>query len=153
MQISNSVVRSLQGFVDTRTVPGTSLREARLKRAGRVSRWGVTFLCLVALLFAAKGNSQVTGAGSIQGTITDATGALIPNASVTLTEDSTQVKLTTKSGSNGDYAFPEYQRRNVFANSVAPGFGTYTSTGNVLEIGSSIALNVKMTVGQRGYES
>ena len=61
MQISNSVVRSLQGFVDTRTVPGTSLREARLKRAGRVSRWGVTFLCLVALLFAAKGNSQVTG--------------------------------------------------------------------------------------------
>lgn len=29
----------------------------------------------------------------------------------------------------------------------APGFNTFTSTGNVLEIGSSIAINAKMTVG------
>lgn len=90
----------------------------------------------------------MTGAGSIQGTVTDSTGALIPNASVTLTETSTHVTLTTKSSSSGTYVFPNVNVGTYSVTVAAPGFETYTSTGNVLEIGSSIAIDAKMTVGQ-----
>ena len=58
------------------------------------------------------------------------------------------MKRTVKSSSSGDYAFPNINVGTYSLTVVAPGFTTYTSTGNVLEIGSSIALNVKMTVGQ-----
>ena len=110
-------------------------------------------LCMLAfvfavLLFAAKATAQTTGAGSIQGTVRDSTGSLIAEAAVTLTEEETHVALTTKTNSTGSYAFPNI---NVGTYSVivnAPGFDTYISTGNVLEVGSSIAINPKMTVGR-----
>ena len=89
----------------------------------------------------------MTGTGSIQGIVSDSTGALLPNASVTLTETSTQVTRTTKSGSSGAYAFPNINVGTYSLTVAAPGFESYTSTGNVLEIGSSIAIDAKLTVG------
>jgi hypothetical protein len=149
MQISKNVMKDLLCVVNPPfAAPGTSVRNARFRRARTLNRLGAVFFGLVVLLFTARANSQVTGAGSIQGTISDSTGAVIPNALVTLTETSTQVKRTTKSGSSGDYAFPNINVGTYSVTVVAPGFETYTSTGNVLEIGSSIAVDAKMTVGQ-----
>jgi hypothetical protein len=111
-------------------------------------RRGAALLCIVMLLFAARGISQVTGAGSVQGVVTDSAGALLPNATVTLTEASTHVTLTTQSGSSGAYAFPNISVGTYSLTVTAPGFKMYVSTGNVLEIGSSIDIDAKMTVGQ-----
>jgi hypothetical protein len=102
---------------------------------------------MVLLLMVPTLRAQIAGSGSIQGTIVDATGAVIPNASVKLTEASTHVTLTTKSGSSGDYAFPNISVGTYSVTVAAPGFETFTSSGNVLEIGSSIAINPKLTVG------
>ena len=38
-------------------------------------------------------------------------------------------------------------RAHTSVGAVSSGFETYTSTGNVLEVGSSISINIKMTVG------
>lgn len=108
---------------------------------------GAIFFSFAVLLFTADATAQVTGAGSIQGHVTDSTGALIPNASVTLTEASTHVTLTTKTSSGGDYAFPNINVGTYSVTVASPGFTTYASTGNVLEVGSSIAVNAKMAVG------
>ena len=43
--------------------------------------------------------------GGVQGTVTDATGAIVPGASVTLTDQETQRKLTTKTDSSGTFVF------------------------------------------------
>lgn len=44
--------------------------------------------------------------GTLTGTVTDATGATVPNATVTLTDQSTQVSQSTRTTSNGIYNVP-----------------------------------------------
>jgi len=117
-----------------------------LRKLGKTSL-RVLLLNLSVFLFATAARAQTSGAGSIQGTVTDPSGALISNALVKLVESSTQVTLTTKTSSGGAYAFPNINVGTYSVTVTAPGFETYTSTGNVLEVGSSIAINAKMTVG------
>src|ERR1035438_8051041 len=88
------------------------------------------------LLVSCTARAQVAGAGSIQGTVTDSTGAVIPNASVTLTEESTQVQRATQTDGNGTYIFPNISIGTYTAAITAGGFQNYTKTGNVLEVGS-----------------
>jgi hypothetical protein len=105
------------------------------------------FLCAAVLLFAVKANAQANGTANIQGTITDATGAVLPNATVTLTEELTHVARVAKTNSSGFYVFPNINVGTYTLNVTAPTFEAYTLSGNVLEIGSSISLNVKMKGG------
>ena len=134
---------------------GRALRSAIrvLPKATRSAKTSVTRLLraplfyLAVTLITADAAAQVSGAGSIQGTVSDASGAILPNAAVTLTEASTHVTLTTKTDSAGDYAFPNINVGSYSLTVASPGFATYTSTNNVLEVGSSIAINAKMTVG------
>src|SRR5271154_5034321 len=105
-------------------------------------------ICIATLLFAAGGNAQIAGTGSIQGTIQDATGAVIPNASVTITNDSTQVHRVGQSDGSGVYSFPNIDIGKYTVVVTASGFQTYQRTGVVLEVGSSIAINVSMTIGE-----
>jgi hypothetical protein len=104
---------------------------------------------LTVLLFAAQGRSQIAGTGNIQGTVSDASGAVIPNATVTATDAATQVKHVTKSGNAGGYLFPGLPIGTYVINVVATGFETYEQTGIVLEVGSSIAINVALAVGKQ----
>ncbi len=93
--------------------------------------------------------AQVAGTGTIQGNVQDATGAVIPTATVTLTEKATQVQHTSRTDGSGVYVFPNITIGSYDVSVAAPGFQTYTKTGNILEVGSSIAVNVKMTVGSQ----
>jgi Carboxypeptidase regulatory-like domain len=106
------------------------------------------FSLMVLLLATCTVRAQIAGAGNIQGTVTDPTGAVIPNAIVTLTEESTQVKRTAKSDSGGVYIFPNINVGTYSVTVGSSGFETYTKTGNVLEVGSNISINVTMTVGR-----
>jgi len=118
-------------------------------RPKSVSRWVGVILSLTVLLFAAQGRSQIAGTGNIQGTVSDASGAVIPNATVTATDAATQVKHVTKSGNAGGYLFPGLPIGTYVINVVATGFETYEQTGIVLEVGSSIAINVALAVGKQ----
>ncbi|MGH9607648.1 MAG: carboxypeptidase regulatory-like domain-containing protein [Terracidiphilus sp.] len=119
----------------------------RFKTRGLAVRWA-TILCSAAfLLFAARGNSQIAGTGNIQGTVSDSTGAVIPNATVTLTDQATRVKRTTTSSSAGVYLFPSVPVGTYDVSVAAPGFKTYVQTKIVLEVGSSIAVNPTLSVG------
>src|ERR1035437_2177813 len=70
----------------------------------RVAARGIaTFFCTVMFLFAARGTSQLAGTGSIQGIITDNTGAVIQNASVTVTNTATQIHRVGNTENNGLY--------------------------------------------------
>jgi hypothetical protein len=106
-----------------------------------------TFLCAVVFLFATNANSQIAGTGNIQGTIVDPTGAVIPNAVVTVTNTSTQVKHVTQSDKAGVYVFPGLPIGTYNLGVAAKGFESYEQTGIVLEVGSSIAVNANLAVG------
>ncbi|MGO9319148.1 MAG: carboxypeptidase regulatory-like domain-containing protein [Terracidiphilus sp.] len=112
-----------------------------------VNRWLAVFFCVVVLLFAAKVNSQTAGTASIQGVVTDASGALIQNASVSITNVATQVKHTTVTSGSGLYSFPNIAIGAYTLEVTASGFERYRQTNIVLEVGSSIAVNPVLKVG------
>jgi hypothetical protein len=146
MKISDQMMRGFRragGQVGTGAQP---LSCPHFNKIDTANLCAVAF-CFAILLFAAQAIAQTTGSGSIQGTVTDPSGAVISNASVTLTEASTHVTLTTKTSSSGDYAFPNIHVGTYSVTVALTGFDTFTSTGNVLEIGSSISIDAKMTVG------
>lgn len=91
--------------------------------------------------------AQVAGTANIQGNVTDATGAVIPGAPVVLANEATGVKHDAKTDGSGVYVFPNIEIGTYTLTVSAPGFQTYIQSGNVLEVGSNIAINVRMTVG------
>ncbi len=114
----------------------------------RASLRKASLLCCAALfLFSAIASAQIAGTGNIQGTVMDATGAVIPNATVTLTNEATQVKQTSKTSSAGIYLFPGVSIGRYDLSAEAPGFKSYVQKGIVLEVGSNIAVNPRLSVG------
>jgi hypothetical protein len=89
----------------------------------------------------------VTGLGQIQGNVLDPTGAFVPNATVTLTDTETQQRRSTVTDTAGIYLFPNISIGTYTVKIAAAGFKTYEQTGITLEVGSSISINAKLTVG------
>ena len=58
----------------------------------------LTILCFAGLLF-----SQGTDLGTIRGTVTDASGAVVPNARVTITDLQTDITREVKTNNAGNY--------------------------------------------------
>jgi hypothetical protein len=123
--------------------------DASSSNCRRLSRFlmGMFFL-IAAFTLATGGHCQTAGTGSIQGTVSDATGAVIQNAAVTLTNTSTQIQHSAKSGADGLYSFPNIPIGAYTLDVAASGFEHYSQAGIILEVGSSININVGMTVGQ-----
>jgi hypothetical protein len=116
--------------------------------SGMVNRWLATVFCVAIFLFAVKSNAQIAGTGSIQGAVADATGAIIQNATVTATNVATQAKHVAVTSGDGLYSFPNLDIGTYIVDVTAQGFEHYSHSNIVLEVGSSIAINVGMTVGR-----
>src|SRR5258706_522603 len=69
--------------------------------------------------------NDCTAAGTISGTITDANGAVIPGASVTITNTATNQSFTTVSSNEGTYSSQVLSPGNYLVRVNAPGFKTY----------------------------
>jgi hypothetical protein len=90
--------------------------------------------------------AQAAGTASIQGTVTDQTGAAVPGASVTFKGTATGVtRLVTTDGA-GVYAMPNVAVGPYSLTVTASGFQTFTQTG-VLEVGSAISIDPHLQVG------
>jgi hypothetical protein len=123
------------------------MRSIRFRHQSCVKSW--VCICCSAVLLAScmQAKAQVAGTASIQGTIQDSSGAVIPNASVTLTNESTAVRRSVSSDGSGLYNFPNIDIGTYTVDVTATGFESYRRTGVVLEVGSNIAVNVSMRVG------
>ncbi|HLY20477.1 MAG TPA: carboxypeptidase-like regulatory domain-containing protein, partial [Bryobacteraceae bacterium] len=64
--------------------------------------WFGPLLLVPALLL---GQNNVTGSGTIAGRVTDATGAIVMHARITLTDTNTNASITTATNSSGLYVF------------------------------------------------
>jgi hypothetical protein len=117
----------------------------------RKSRKMLAFLALLPLmaaLWCIEAHAQLAGTGSIQGTVTDQSGAVVLNAVVAATNAATGVTETTKTGADGLYSFPNLPVGAYSLSVSAPQFEKEDRTGIVLEVGSSITINVSLQVGQ-----
>ena len=85
--------------------------------------------------------------GGIGGSVTDPTGALIPNATVTATSQGTGGKSVTRTTGAGVYRFPDLPIGTYTVTVIAPGFATKTSTGVLVQVNSTTPLNISLTSG------
>ena len=63
-------------------------------------------LCALLLLTAGFGYSQAVNA-TLLGTVTDSSGAIVPNAKVTITEVNTGINRSGQTNESGNYTFPD----------------------------------------------
>jgi hypothetical protein len=128
-------------------------RKAVKQRNERASRWSVRLVCVLVLTVLALATNvtraQIAGTANIQGTVNDSTGAVVAGAGITLTDEATQVKRTTKSDGSGVYLFPDVPISTYDVTIAATGFKTYEQKGIVLEVGSSITINAALSVGSK----
>lgn len=106
--------------------------------------YGLMAISLLSLPTAA----QVTTA-AILGTVTDSSGAIVPNAKVTVTNTATRQVRTAQSDSAGEFVFNSLQPGpyNVVAES--PGFKLNEQSGLVLVAGDRVRANAQMQIGQQ----
>ena len=101
---------------------------------------------LLSVLFSHPAHAQVVG-GTISGTISDKSGALVPNATVSLTNLATGVTSTVSTNAQGLYSLPNLLPGNYQQTVSAAGFEKAVRKGIVLTVGSQMVSNVEMKVG------
>jgi hypothetical protein len=105
-------------------------------------------LVLVSCLFLCTLASLGQGvSGRIQGTVQDATGAVIAGANITVTNQDTGVANKYTSDSHGEYIANLLQPGNYQVEIGAPGFRTTVSTGNVVTVDGVTRVDVTMELG------
>ncbi len=114
--------------------------------AGKTQFLSVISTILLFLVFALAGNAQV-GTSRVTGVVTDKTGAVVPGATVTLTNEGTSVAFTTQSSDSGTYVFEAIQIGSYTVTVEMSGFKKYVAKNNILTIGVPLTVNVAMEVG------
>jgi len=82
------------------------------------------FWALLLFVLVGTASAQTTFA-SITGTVTDATGAVVPNAAVTATNVETNIKTTATSNEAGNYTIAQIKEGNYTVRGEAPGFKSF----------------------------
>ena len=104
----------------------------------------VEFLLCLFLTHAASAQTIVTGGFS--GTITDPTGAIVPEANLTLTNTSTGENFVTTSTATGGYAFSLLKPGDYALVVKKDGFKTTSRKVSVL-LGQNLTINIAMELG------
>ncbi len=105
-------------------------------------------LCLAALLAAPVSLLAQAGAtGSIVGTVTDSTGAVISGARVTVTNAATGVPFHTVTSSAGEYSAPALQPGTYSVSAEATGFSKSVTAAFTLAVDQTARVNVALKAG------
>ena len=99
----------------------------------------------IVLLFNVTSYGQSTS--TVQGTITDAKGAVVPNATVVVRNKATAVERTTQTDSDGHYQVAALPVGNYAIEVRATGFKTQLADSVVLGVAQTIVQNFQMDVG------
>ncbi len=92
-------------------------------------------------------HAQAVGA-TLNGTISDQSGGVVPNAEVSIKNNATGEARTVTSNADGIYSAPNLQPGVYIINVTASGFSTAVQSGVTLTVGATQLLNITMQVGQ-----
>src|SRR5882724_10290711 len=106
----------------------------------------VALSCLFALTPSAL-FSQASSAGTIDGTVTDASGAAVAGATVTLTDTGTNTSRTATTNETGRYLFINVPPGTYNLTVNKTGFRIARFTNQAVSVGTTLTLNVALEVG------
>ena len=107
------------------------------------TRW----LLLIFGLVSGTALGQVTGSGTIQGTISDSSGAVVPGASVTAINKATGVQTERSTTAAGFYVLSPLPAGEYTVRVTAPGFQTLSQEHIVVDATANVGLNLELKVG------
>lgn len=121
-------------------------------RSERISTVGMRGAVFFGLLLGGLASSPVSRAqvttGDILGTVTDANGAAVVQATVAMENTATHIRRTIQSSGNGDYAVTLLDPGDYSVKVSSPGFKTYTVPSVELSAGDRIRVNASLSIGQ-----
>jgi hypothetical protein len=103
-------------------------------------------LFAVACLFPALLPAQAIS-GDLVGAVSDATGAMVPNVTVTATNDGTGVKTTATTDDQGGYRFANLPVGSYTLSASATGFTTATVKGVQIQLNNTVTQNLALAIG------
>ncbi|MGB6742872.1 MAG: carboxypeptidase regulatory-like domain-containing protein, partial [Terracidiphilus sp.] len=116
-----------------------------LKAIGSFALSSLVLTCGMWAGFSVSATAQ--GYGSISGTVTDTTGAVIPDAEVTATQAGTGLQLKTTTSGTGTYVFPTLAP-SVYNLSVShAGFQSYKESALQVRADNALTANVALKAG------
>jgi hypothetical protein len=119
-------------------------------KTSSLRRLGIAALLSVGLSHAPRLFAQANITGSLHGTITDPTGAGLPNSTATLTNLDTAVTYKGTVDSRGQYLFPSVPPGKYSLVVDAPGFSETKFDNVVIDLNQAEVLPVKLAVGGAG---
>lgn len=106
------------------------------------------FLVLIFVMSTLPVAGQVTTVGSITGTVKDPQGAVVPNASVTVKNNSTGLQRSTTTSEEGIFTVPQLQTGTYTVTiQTSSGFKKSEVTGVKVDVGNPTAVNVTLELG------
>jgi hypothetical protein len=109
--------------------------------------WLGCLTVLFILMCAGTAMAQLSGKGAITGTVADKTGAVIPGAVITATNDATNITTTTTSTGAGDFNFSNLDAGIYSVTTTAKGFQKLAQKNIHVNAMESQAYNPVLTVG------
>lgn len=113
--------------------------------------WRFLGFVLAAIIFAVMPNAALyaqVDTGSIQGTIKDQTGGVIPNAKVSLTNEGTNFTIATTTGGDGSYIFTPVKIGEYTVTAEAQGFAKAVQTHLTLNINEALVADMTLKPGE-----
>jgi hypothetical protein len=111
----------------------------------KLGQWSVVAAVCVGLGVGAYGQSAVDGA--IAGTVQDAGGAVIPNATIVIHSNQTNAEQTVTSDGSGYFRAIHLQPSTYTVTIEASGFQSYKSPGVIVQVGLLTDISPKLPVG------
>src|SRR5580692_13026266 len=103
-------------------------------------------LLLAAVCFFSAPAMAQFDTGSITGSVTDPSGAVIPGAAVTVANTGTGIETSTQSDGAGNFVVSALPFGHYVVSATAAGFGKATSQPVVLNVGATVAVRLTMAV-------
>ncbi len=116
-------------------------------RQGKAAFFGAVLALASAVFFPGSLVAQIGGAGAIQGTVTDPSGGVVPNATVVGTNQATNVTTTIQTTDKGFYVLSPLQAGKYTVTVKRNGFKTYTQQDVTVNALTTAGLNIKLEVG------
>ena len=86
--------------------------------------------------------------GTITGTVTDASGALVPDTEVKVTDVGTGLARTVRSDTQGVFTFPQLPLGTYQVTATKAGFKQYVKTDVVLHVADILNVPIRLQTGQ-----
>ena len=109
-------------------------------------RFTLTVAFVILFVFISGAMHAQSGTGTIQGTVTDPAGAVVSNAQIRITSETTGISRNVTSNSSGLYSAPNLSAGRYNVRTSASGFATKVESGVVLTVGAVRDLDIALSV-------